>query len=36
MSANIKCLTPQEKERFLGILKNRKDAMRKELICFTI
>ncbi len=28
MSTNIKCLTPQEEERFLSILKNRKDAER--------
>ena len=28
MSPNIKCLTPQEEERFLDILRNRKDAKR--------
>jgi integrase len=28
MSPDIKCLTPQEEERFLNILKNRKDAER--------
>ena len=32
MSANIKCLTPQEEERFLDILKNRKDAERSYML----
>ena len=32
MSANIKCLTPQEEERFLNILKNRKDAERAYML----
>jgi len=32
MSTNIKCLTPQEEERFLGILKNRKDAERAYML----
>ena len=32
MSANIKCLTPQEEERFLDILKNRKDAERAYML----
>lgn len=32
MNANIKCLTPQEEERFLDILKNRKDAERSYML----
>lgn len=32
MSANIKCLTPQEEERFLGTLKKRKDAERAYML----
>src|SRR3990167_6619672 len=32
MSANIKCLTPQEEEKFLDILKNRKDAERAYML----
>ncbi|MFH1318529.1 MAG: tyrosine-type recombinase/integrase, partial [Candidatus Omnitrophota bacterium] len=32
MSTNIKCLTPQEEERFLGILKNRKNAERAYML----
>jgi len=32
MSADIKCLTPQEEERFLDILKNRKDAERAYML----
>ena len=32
MSQNIKCLTPQEEERFLDILKNRKDAERAYML----
>ncbi len=32
MSPNIKCLTPQEEERFLDILKNRKDAERAYML----
>jgi len=32
MSANIKCLTPQEEESFLEILKNRKDAERAYML----
>lgn len=32
MSENIKCLTPQEEERFLDILKNRKDAERAYML----
>ncbi len=32
MSANIKCLTPQEEERFLDTLKNRKDAERAYML----
>lgn len=32
MSANIKCLTLQEEERFLDILKNRKDAERAYML----
>ena len=32
MSTNIKCLTPQEEERFLGVLKNRKDAERAYML----
>jgi len=32
MSANIKCLTPQEEERFLDILRNRKDAERAYML----
>lgn len=32
MSANIKCLTPQEEERFLETLKNRKDAERAYML----
>lgn len=32
MSTNIKCLTPQEEERFLDILKNRKDAERAYML----
>ena len=32
MSLNIKCLTPQEEERFLDILKNRKDAERAYML----
>ncbi len=32
MSANIKCLTPQEEERFLDVLKNRKDAERAYML----
>jgi len=32
MTQNIKCLTPQEEERFLGILKNRKDAERAYML----
>jgi cellulose biosynthesis protein BcsQ len=32
MSPDIKCLTPQEEERFLDILKNRKDAERAYML----
>ncbi|MDP2788483.1 MAG: tyrosine-type recombinase/integrase [bacterium] len=32
MSANIKCLTPQEEERFLITLRNRKDAERAYML----
>ncbi len=32
MNPNIKCLTPQEEERFLDILKNRKDAERAYML----
>ncbi len=32
MSANIKCLTPQEEERFLDTLGNRKDAERAYML----
>ena len=32
MSQNIKCLTPQEEERFLDTLKNRKDAERAYML----
>jgi len=32
MSTNIKCLTPQEEERFLDILKNREDAERSYML----
>jgi len=32
MSLNIKCLTPQEEERFLTTLKNRKDAERAYML----
>jgi len=32
MNQNIKCLTPQEEERFLDILKNRKDAERAYML----
>ncbi|MBI4707175.1 MAG: site-specific integrase, partial [Candidatus Omnitrophica bacterium] len=32
MSPNIKCLTPQEEESFLDILKNRKDAERAYML----
>ncbi len=32
MAPNIKCLTPQEEERFLDILKNRKDAERAYML----
>ncbi len=32
MRQNIKCLTPQEEERFLDILKNRKDAERSYML----
>jgi len=32
MTQNIKCLTPQEEERFLDILKNRKDAERAYML----
>ncbi len=32
MSPYIKCLTPQEEERFLDILKNRKDAERAYML----
>jgi len=32
MSPNIKCLTPQEEERFLDILKKRKDAERAYML----
>jgi len=32
MSPEIKCLTPQEEERFLDILKNRKDAERAYML----
>ena len=32
MSADIKCLTPQEEERFLDILKKRKDAERAYML----
>ena len=32
MTKNIKCLTPQEEGRFLGILKNRKDAERAYML----
>ena len=32
MSSDIKCLTPQEEERFLDILKNRKDAERSYML----
>lgn len=32
MSTNIKCLTPQEEERFLITLRNRKDAERAYML----
>lgn len=32
MSPNIKCLTPQEEERFLDMLRNRKDAERAYML----
>jgi len=32
MSLDIKCLTPQEEERFLDLLKNRKDAERAYML----
>ena len=32
MRSNIKCLTPQEEERFLGTLKRRKDAERAYML----
>lgn len=32
MNRNIKCLTPQEEENFLNILKNRKDAERSYML----
>jgi len=32
MSANIKCFTPQEEERFLDIIKKRKDAERSYML----
>jgi len=32
MSPDIKCLTPQEEEKFLSILKNRKDAERAYML----
>ena len=32
MNRDIKCLTPQEEERFLDILKNRKDAERAYML----
>ena len=32
MSQNIKCFTPQEEERFLDVLKNRKDAERAYML----
>ena len=32
MNSHIKCLTPQEEERFLDILKNRKDAERAYML----
>ena len=32
MSQSIKCLTPQEEEKFLNILKNRKDAERAYML----
>jgi integrase len=32
MSQSIKCFTPQEEERFLDILKNRKDAERAYML----
>ncbi|MBU1121638.1 MAG: site-specific integrase [Candidatus Omnitrophica bacterium] len=32
MNANIKCLTPQEEERFLDTLRNRKDAERAYML----
>ncbi len=32
MNTNIKCLTPQEEERFLDILRNRKDAERAYML----
>ena len=32
MSLDIKCFTPQEEERFLGILRNRKDAERAYML----
>jgi len=32
MNQNIKCLTPQEEERFLDVLKNRKDAERAYML----
>ena len=32
MSPNIKCLTPQEEERFLMALRNRKDAERAYML----
>jgi len=32
MNPDIKCLTPQEEERFLDILKNRKDAERAYML----
>ncbi len=32
MSSEIKCLTPQEEERFLDTLKNRKDAERAYIL----
>ena len=34
MSPNIKCFTPQEEERFLDILKNRKDAERAYMLYY--
>lgn len=32
MNPNIKCLTPQKEERFLDVLRNRKDAERAYML----